>query len=198
MRENKGFVVVCSLIGIGVFISLYGTEHDDSFFNMLLFLGIILSWFILCLIAVYRIFNRDYLPWKKRLVPFYLLLTPLVTLTGWNICNGILHKKRDWLVVESYDFTGSNIILFKKDGEYQYRRNSPLGRSAPVFGRYERRDSLLILQPASGEGRPIIVRLAIRPYVQFEKHQENSSARLIALDSAGKSLDAFRITQRNY
>ncbi|NRT17595.1 hypothetical protein HNP98_000402 [Hymenobacter sp. 9A] len=201
MHKNEGFAVACGLLVISLFTPVFVDEGNPIL--LLLVPGFLLGWLILFLIAVFRVFNRDYLSWKKRLIPFYLLITPLALIAVGSICTSIINRERDWLTVESYDFTGSDIILFRKDGEYQHRRGSPLGSSGPSFGRYERRDSLLILRPNSGKNRLPTVRIAglsrlvIRPYGEFEKHRNNSSVRLIALDSAGNSLAVFRIIERN-
>ena len=84
-------------------------------------------------------------------------------------------------------------MLFKQNGEYEYWRHGPLGRSAIVRGRYTRRDSLLIMQPNTDALMPEITSIAIRPYLSF---QQLHTARLVALDRKGHSLATFRIKER--
>ncbi|MGI4874011.1 MAG: hypothetical protein ACRYFX_22860 [Janthinobacterium lividum] len=198
MKENKGFAIACGLLVSSLLFVAYNAEHSNSFFGLILCLASISCWLGLFLLAIYRVLKRSFLPWEKRLAPVYLVCMPFVVLLAWSSCEELINSGQEWLSVESYDFTGSDNLLFRKDGEYKYWRNSPLGSSAKVYGRYERRDSLLILQLDSEKALPPIARLVIRPYAQFGTQREKSSTRLFVLDSAGNSQGSFHITQHNY
>ncbi|RZK16296.1 MAG: hypothetical protein EOO56_20255 [Hymenobacter sp.] len=173
----------------------YDADHSNSLLALLLGLGGLVSWLGLLVLGAYRIIKRHYLPWQRRLMPLWLVLIPLATATGYGFASA-LASARTWLLVESYDFTGSDNMLFKKDGEYQYWRGSPLGRSAVVRGHYERRDSLLLLKPTTDASVHPIAKIAIRPYLPFQR-RENPLVRLVALDSTGTMQAVFRITERN-
>lgn len=126
-------------------------------------------------------------------MPLLLLMIPLATSVSYSACNK-LFESSDWLLVERYDFTDSDNLLFKQEGEYQYWRHGPLGRSAIVRGHYVRRDSLLLMQPNADTSMPEIARIAIRPYASFQ--QLKPTARLVALDNKGTALATFRIKER--
>lgn len=194
MQENKGFFIACCLISLAWVYAAYDAEYIDSLFAMLLAIGSLISWFGLLLLALYRIIKRSQLAWAKRLAPLWLAFIPLAASASYGLVNRLLTAP-SWLVAESYDFTGSDTLLFAKDGEYRYWRGSPLGRSAVIRGRYERRDSLLIMQPNPNVEMPAIARIAIRPYSPFLR-RENPVVRLIALDSAGTTVGIFRIKER--
>ncbi|HET9505041.1 MAG TPA: hypothetical protein VFO93_15975 [Hymenobacter sp.] len=122
------------------------------------------------------------------------MLAPFAIATSYGYANR-LFSSPDWLLAERYDFAGSDNMLFKQNGEYQYWRHGPLGRSAIVRGHYVRRDSLLLMQPNANASMPGIASIAIRPYSSFQ--QLKPTARLVALDSKGTALAIFRIKERN-
>ena len=193
MRENKGFLSACCLLSLAWVYMAYDADHENSLLAMLLGVGSIPTWLGLFVLAAHRIIKRTYLPWHKRVAPFWLLLTPFAVAAGYEYTTRLLSSP-DWLLVEDYDFTGSDSMLFKHDGEYQYWRNGPLGRSAIVRGHYARHDSLLIMQPDAGASAPGIATVAIRPYSSFQ--QLHPAARLVALDGKGTVLAVFRIKER--
>jgi hypothetical protein len=195
MKENKGFSIVCFLLAASFFITLYADKDDDSVLPLLFIPVAFISWLLLFGIAIFRIIKRTYLPWKNRIVPLYLLFLPFGFIILSGICISLVVHRQDWLLVERYDFTGSDNMLFGKDGEYQYWRGSPLGRSAVVRGRYERRDSLLIIQPNSDVTMQTVAKIAFRPYLPFQQ-RKNSIVRLVALDSLGTQQAIFRIKER--
>lgn len=192
MRENNGFAVACCLIALAWLYAAYDANHANSLLAMLLGIGGISAWLGLVVLAVYRIAKRNYLPWQRRIVPFLLLFIPLATSFSYGFSSK-LFSSSDWLLVERYDFAGSDNMLFKQDGQYEYWRHGPLGRSAIVQGRYTRRDSLLIMQPNADALMPEVATIAIRPYSSF---QQLRPARLVALDGRGRVLATFRIKER--
>ncbi|RZK26677.1 MAG: hypothetical protein EOO63_14395 [Hymenobacter sp.] len=194
MRENKGFFIACGFISLTWLYAAYDADHSNALFAMLLGLGGFVSWLGLFVLALYRVIKRNHLRWQKRLAPFWLVLTPLVAYIGCSLVIN-LFSAPNWLLVECYDFTGSDSLLFKKDGEYQCWRGSPLGRSAIVRGRYERHDSLLVLQPNTNGETRVIASMAIRPYAPFLR-RENPVVKLVALDSAGTTIGIFHIKER--
>jgi hypothetical protein len=194
MRENQGFFVACCLLGLAWVYVSYDADHENSLLATLLGVGSISTWLGLLVLAAYRIIKRDYLPWQKRLAPFWLLFTPFAITASYGYTNR-LFSSPTWLLVERYDFTGSDNMLFKKNGEYQYWEHGPMGRSAIVRGRYTRHDSLLLMQPNTAASMPKIARIAIRPYTSFQRLLPTT--RLVALDSRGTTLAIFRIKERN-
>lgn len=191
MRENNGFTVACCLIALAWLYAAYDANHANSLLAMLLSIGGISAWLGLVVLALYRIAKRNYLPWRKRITPFLLLFFPIATSISYGFISK-LFSSADWLLVERYDFTGSDNMLFKQDGEYEYWRPGPLGRSAIVQGHYTRRDSLLIMQPNAEALMPEVATIAIRPYSSF---QQLRPARLVALDGKGRALATFRIKE---
>lgn len=192
MQENNGFAIACCLIALTWMYVAYDANHENSVLAMLLGIGGISAWLGLFVLAAARIVKRNYLPWQRRIAPFLLLFIPIAASISYNFFSR-LFSSSDWLLVERYDFTGSDNILFKQNGEYEYWRHGPLGSSAIVRGRYTRRDSLLIMQPNADVLMPEVATIAIRPYSSFRQLR---SARLVALDRKGRALATFRIKER--
>jgi hypothetical protein len=184
MRENKGFITACCLLWTCVLaIGCFG-ETGIGFLLVLFLLPVtIISWAVLLIIAVGKFFLRGYLPWEKRLVPFYFLIVPIFVWFVTGTAAREIDKESTWLVIKMYNFTGSENFKFKKDGSYSQWRDSPLGSSSKATGRYERRDSILTLYPQVETRTGQAIRVAIRPYSEFKKAHASSSIFLALLDT---------------
>ena len=184
MQENKNFIVVCCLFWTFFLVIALLANDINILFGIILVPVLILGWFALFLVAIFRLFSQSYLPWEKRLVPLSFSIIPVFVLLLIGEIKKELREEATWLTITNADFHGSNNFQFMKNGEYSSWRDSPLGRSAEESGHYERQDSILILHPDPKDGKVHEFKLAIRPYSEFKRQQSSQHIILVTLDTS--------------
>lgn len=118
MHENRGFITICCVIWVcALAIVCFGDESTIGFLLTIFLLPtVIIGWVVLLAIAIFRLFSRSPLPWKKRLVPLWFLTVPLLASSIIGMTLGEIDKESTWLVIRMHDFRGSENFKFKKDG----------------------------------------------------------------------------------
>ena len=187
MRNNIGFTTACCLVGL---IWLIAAFVDDSLTGGLAVVAGIVVWLGLLPLGIYRVIARNNLQWKQRITPLYLLLLPFGAMTIIGSAKGILYKS-DWLIVKAHDFTGSDEFRLKENGDFEYWRDSPLGSSIIVDGKYIRHDSTIVLRPNSLDKLGDLHGFVIRPFVDDDEQIQRMPLKLIPLDKQGQKVDSF-------
>lgn len=183
MRENIGFIIACGLLWASVLVVGCVGDSDAGFLLALFLVPVtLIGLIVLFVIAIVRLFLHPQLPLSRRAVPLCFATVPVLLYATVRTGLNRINEADTWLTVQQYDFRGSNNFQFMKDGQYTSWRDSPLGRSAEESGRYERQDSILTLHPEPKTGKPLVFKLAIRPYSEFKRQQSNPHIKLVTLD----------------
>jgi hypothetical protein len=186
MRNNSGFTTACCLVGLMWFLAAF---VNDSIIGILATIAGIIIWLGLIPLGIYRVVTRNGFQWKERVVPLYLLMIPFVAMAIISFTKSLFYKS-DWLIIKAYDFTGSDEFRLKKNGSFEYWRDSPLGTSVVVDGDYTRHDSTIVLKPNSASKLGDLRGFIIRPFVSDDEQLQKTALKLIPLDKRGQKVDS--------
>ena len=173
MRENRGFISICTLLGLYAWFQVHESQWESSIVDFLpvLFCGGV--GLVLFFIALFRVLKRADLHLNRRLVPLYFWAGPILVGVSYNAWLNRIKLAPNYMCAN----TGSDAIMagfdFKKDGRYKYWEGSPLGIFYN-YGTYVRQDSLIILSPESERNAPSATRFIIRPYSQPSSFTDKS------------------------
>jgi hypothetical protein len=162
---------------------------NDSTIGVLATIGGIIIWLGLIPLGIYRVVTRNGFQWKERVAPLYLLMIPFGAMVIVSFTKSLFYKS-DWLIVKAHDFTGSDEFRLKKNGSFEYWRDSPLGASVVVDGDYTRHDSAIVLQPNSADKLGDLHGFIIRPFVNNDEQLQRMALKLIPLDKQGQKVDS--------
>jgi len=183
MRENRGFLLLCLLFGLGLCVELCQEQWGDSLAGAIFWvLPLAFTGLILFVVALTRVLKRTGLPWSRRLVPLVGWGAPLLVSYAFGCYLTRIDWMPNWLVISNREGVGYASFEFKRDGQYKYTTGSPLGLLYS-YGQYVHRDSLLHLQPTPGQEPPVDTLLVIRPYSTSAALAFDSLARVLPLQT---------------
>jgi hypothetical protein len=191
------------VLGTWFFYELYGTFHEDFFFDGLT-LFVIATIGITLLIWTIYIDVREFKESKKYTSYLPSIFGLAIVLINYGLYRRQDNRMNSPSLISGFNDGGYNgfSVDFKKDGSYVMANGSGLGQSY-FYGKYSLNDSIITIDKHNIDNCIKTNRLVIRtsaPSWTDDKTGQSDKSYITQIDNSGRELDVefrFRVTEDN-